>query len=118
MTSTIRFTAAIVPPKEAAMTRLFVLFLPCLLLFIPVMLASADAQSSTEDDLCAVEQIWLGDLEVDLDAQFTCHLACEVQAEGYTGADLCQTLADYDGDDLAELCTPCDTVTETEGDAQ
>ena len=35
--------------------RLFVLFLPCLLLFMPVTLTWADAQSSTEDDdLCAV----------------------------------------------------------------
>jgi len=98
--------------------RIRFLFLPCFLLFIPALLAWADTQSSSADDLCAVEQIWLGDLEIHQGAQFTCCLACEVQTEGHTGADLCQMLADYDGDDLAELCLPCDTVVETRGNTQ
>ena len=99
------------------MRRLFILLFSFLLSALN-MPAWADAQPSDLDDLCPIEQIWLGDLGTDPHVQFMCRLACEIQTEGYAAADLCQALADYDGDDLADLCLPCDTVTETEGNEQ
>ena len=99
------------------MRRLFILLLS-FLLFALTMPAWTDAQSSDLDDLCPIEQIWLGDLETDPHVQFMCRLACEIQIEGYAAADLCQALADYGSDELADLCLPCDAMTETEGDAQ